>query len=141
MPVYQIGKVVLERLPYRSDLIEAITNLASDEGIKVGIISVIGAVTKVKIGYYDQATKQYSEKEREEPMEICSCLGNISMKEGKILVHAHIALADKEGRVIGGHLYEGATIFAAECLIQELQGENLERFPDEETGLFLWPRS
>jgi len=59
-------------------------------------------------------------------MEISSCLGNISLKDGEIFVHAHVTLADKEGRVLGGHLAPGTIIFAAECRITELKGESLK---------------
>ena len=138
MPVYETGKVILERLPHDSDFLEAMTELAGRGGIKLGTISAIGAVKRAKIGFYDQKTREYQEKEILEPMEISSCLGNISLKDGEIFVHAHVTLADKEGRVLGGHLAPGTIIFAAECRITELKGESLKRSYDDITGLSLW---
>ena len=138
MPVYETGKVILERLPHDSDLLEAMTELAGRGGIKLGTISAIGAVKRAKIGFYDQKTREYLETEINQPMEISSCLGNISLKDGEIFVHAHVTLADKEGRVLGGHLASGTIIFAAECRITELKGESLKRSYDDITGLSLW---
>ena len=138
MPGYETGKVILEGLPHGSDLLEAITDLARENGIKVGTIMAIGAVKRARIGYYDQTAREYRERDIEEPMEISSCLGNISLKDGEIFVHAHITLADSEGRVAGGHLCPGTIIFAAECRITELKGESLVRSYDETTGLSLW---
>jgi len=138
MPVYETGKVILERLPHDSDLLAAITGLARREGIKAGTIMAIGAVKRAKIGFYDQKTREYLETEINQPMEISSCLGNISLKDGEIFVHAHVTLADKEGRVLGGHLAPGTIIFAAECRITELKGESLKRSYDDITGLSLW---
>ncbi len=138
MPVYETGKVILERLPHDSDLLEAMTELAGRGGIKLGTISAIGAVKRAKIGFYDQKTREYLETEINQPMEISSCLGNISLKDGEIFVHAHVTLADKEGRVLGGHLAPGTIIFAAECRITELKGESLKRSYDDITGLSLW---
>ena len=138
MPVYETGKVILERLPHDSDLLAEITALAQREGIKAGTIMAIGAVKRAVIGFYDQKSREYQEKEVLEPMEISSCLGNISLKDGEIFVHAHINLADREGQVVGGHLAPGTIIFAAECRITELKGDSLERSYDETTGLSLW---
>ena len=138
MPVFLTGKKILERLPHGADLGEELTVLARREGIKAGTVAAIGAVRKATIGYYDQKEKEYREREVNGPMEICSCLGNISLKNGEIFVHAHITLADREGRVVGGHLCEGTIIFAAECLIEELTGEELHRLYDDTTGLSLW---
>lgn len=138
MPIYTTGKIVLERLPHGSDLLEAITDLARENGIEVGTISAIGAVQSARIGFYDQTVREYREWNIVEQMEISSCLGNISLKDGEIFVHAHVTLADREGRVIGGHLCTGTIIFASECRIAELRGESLERGYDETTGLSLW---
>jgi len=138
MPIYDTGKIILEGLPHGADLLEAITDLARREGIEIGTVAAIGAVKSARIGYYDQTAREYRERDIEEPMEISSCLGNISLKNGKIFVHAHINLADSKGRVIGGHLCPGTIIFAAECRITELKGGSLERSFDETTGLSLW---
>ncbi len=138
MPVYETGKVILEGLPHGSDLLETMTDLARREGIQTGVISAIGAVQRARIGYYDQESRQYQERDIEERLEICSCLGNVSIKDGEIFVHAHITLASADGMVIGGHLCAGTRVFAAECLLRELRGEPLRRGYDQITGLSLW---
>jgi predicted DNA-binding protein with PD1-like motif len=71
-------------------------------------------------------------------LEIASCQGNISLKDGAVMVHAHIILADAEGNTYGGHLMSPTTLFAGEAHIQELGGKPLEREYDGTTGLFLW---
>lgn len=139
MNVYKTGRKILRGLPHDGDLLGEIEKLARRENIKTGSITVIGAVRKARIGYYDQENHEYLERGFDEPMEISSCLGNISLKEGEIFAHVHINLAARDGRVIGGHLAPGCEIFAAECLIEELVGEELTRLPDRTTGLSLWP--
>ncbi|MFH1995544.1 MAG: DUF296 domain-containing protein [Candidatus Omnitrophota bacterium] len=90
-------------------------------------------------GYYDQSAKRYLEcAALDKKLEIASCMGNVSIKDKKIFVHAHVALADHNGSCYGGHLMPGATIFAAEYFLQELAGGDLERVDDPETGLSLW---
>ncbi len=139
MKFYKTGRKILRGLPHDGDLLGEIEKLARRENIKTGSVTVIGAVQKARVGYYDQETHEYLETGVEEPMEISSCLGNISLKDGEIFIHAHINLAARDGRVIGGHLAPGTRIFAAECLIEELMGVELERLPDQATGLSLWP--
>jgi len=132
------SKKVLKRLPHGADLLEELTAAARTENIRSGWLMAIGAVTAARIGYYDQGSREYTEKAIDNPMEICSCLGNISIKDNEIFVHAHITLAGKDGRVIGGHLSEGTTIFAAECCLEEVPAESLIRHYDRVTGLSLW---
>ncbi len=136
--MHRSGNIIIRRLPHGGDLLEEITDLARREGITTGTVTAIGAVTKARVGYYDQSDRRYRERDLEEPREICSCLGNISLKEGEVFVHAHVVLADRAGKTAGGHLCPGTIIFAAECRIEELRGGPLTRVYDGETGLFLW---
>jgi hypothetical protein len=74
------------------------------------------------------------------PMEILSLMGNVSLKDDKPFVHAHITLADARGVAMGGHLAEGTIVFACEFMIEEyISDRALVRYFDEKTGLFLWP--
>ncbi len=132
------GKVILRRLPHGGDLLSELTELARREGIRTGTVTAIGAVSRARIGYYDQADRVYRERDLDQPLEICSCLGNISLKDGEVFVHAHVVLADGEGETRGGHLCPGTVIFAAECRIDEIRGRELERDYDDRTGLSLW---
>ena len=133
------GRIFIGRLNHRSDLLLSLTEICKKENIQLGIFTLIGAVTRAHLGYYDQDSKKYTEcVELIKKLEIISCTGNISLKDGEIFVHAHITLADHQGQCYGGHLLRGATIFAAEYHIIELTGAVLERENDPETGLSLW---
>lgn len=134
----KIKKTTWLRIKHGEDLLKAITEYCNNSNIKAGLVFVIGALQGGKYGYYNQQEQKYHENRVDEPVEIVSCLGNVSLKEGKPFVHAHISLADKEGKVSGGHLNEGCVVFAAECAIVELEGDLLERKLDETTGLSLW---
>jgi predicted DNA-binding protein with PD1-like motif len=98
-------------------------------------------VSQARFGYYHQEKRRYEFLELKKPLEILALMGNIPLKDDKPMVHAHLTLADLEGRACGGHLAEGTLVFACEFEIQEYAAEKLlVRFFDEETGLFLWPR-
>jgi len=133
------GRTLIGRFQFKEDLLESITGLCEKENIRLGTFSVIGALTSVKLGYYKQDEKKYVEcASLDKKLEIASCIGNISLKDSRIFVHAHITLADHKGACYGGHLVPGSSIFAAEYCVTELLGKELHRERDPETGLPLW---
>ena len=141
IPVTEARKI-MGRLKKGDDLLQALTTICQEMGITLGEVKAIGAVSQGRIGYYHQDTRQYEWLDLPRPMEILALEGNISLKDGKPFVHAHVILADGEGRAFGGHLAEGSIVFATEFVIQELKAEqSLDRQMDEETGLFLWPKN
>jgi len=140
MPDYRAIRTVIGQLPHGSDLLDGLTEFVQGKNIRLGRIQGIGATTHAVFAYYDQQTKTYNPIECKGGMEILSLSGNVSMRDGKPFVHAHIALSDGEGKVFGGHLMKGTTLFACEVTIDEFEGEILERGKDERTGLFLWKK-
>jgi uncharacterized protein len=134
---YAEGRYLLARLDHGADIIGQISCFAEDESIETGVFSVIGALNRAELSYYDQISLQYSSILIEEPVELVSCSGNISLKGDQSFIHAHAVLADRNGNVRGGHLSSG-TIFAAELHCRELLGSPMKRDHDSITGLNLW---
>lgn len=134
---FNFNRIIQGRLFKGDEIISEITKILKEKSINSGLISGIGAVSKAKIGYYDQKTRQYMSKEFCEPMEILSLKGNVSLKDGEPFAHVHIILSKEDYTTIGGHLFE-AVVFAFEFEIIELHGKSYERGYDEDTGLFLW---
>jgi uncharacterized protein len=126
------------RLDHDADLLEALTAICIKENIQLGRLEAIGAVKKAALGYYDQKQKKYEYFEINRHLEILNLTGNISMKDGKPFVHAHVTLADEKGRAFGGHLIPGTSIFACEAIIQAFDGPQLHRKTEPVTGLPLW---
>jgi hypothetical protein len=135
---YSIRRTYIGRLPQGADLLESITRICKEENIKIGKITAIGAVKKAVIAIYDQTEKKYHNLEFNKEMEMVSCIGNVSILNGQPFVHCHISLADEQGRCFGGHLMVGTEIFVCELIIEEFEGEPIERVYDEQTGLSLW---
>lgn len=133
------GRSLLARLDHGAEIMGQITEIARDRNIKAAAISAIGALSRADLGFYDQAGREYLVRAVEEPVEIVSCTGNISLLDGQPFVHAHAVLADSSDRVLAGHLVRGS-IFAAELFIQELPQADLHRSWDSSTGLKLWTK-
>ncbi|GAB4334640.1 MAG: DNA-binding protein [Candidatus Abyssubacteria bacterium] len=135
---YISGRTFLCRLPHDADLLDWLVRFATEQKMQMATISVIGAVETAKVAYYDQRQKSYSEIAIDKNLEIVSCTGNISIKEGKLFAHCHAVFSDDCGETFGGHVATGTIIFAAEAHVQEIVGHELVREYDDVTGLALW---
>jgi predicted DNA-binding protein with PD1-like motif len=134
---FRQGRCLLVRLDHGSDIVKQVSDLLDEEKIEAAVFYAIGALAEAEIAYYDQASHEYKAISINEPVELVSCTGNVSIRDSRPYLHAHAALAFVDGKVIGGHLTAGR-IFAAEAFIQELLGEPLVRAYDSTTGLYLW---
>jgi len=135
---YENGRSFMGRIPHGTDLLGAIEAFCVEKNIATASFWLIGAVSSATIGAYDQTQQVYVSFKKEGPLEIISCHGNVSSKDGKPFVHAHILLGDADGNTLGGHLFSETIVFACEIVIQELRGETPVRIYDETTGLMLW---
>ena len=135
---YEFGRVFLGRLAHKSDLLEGITTFCEDNGLNAGFLCAIGALTMATIGFYDQEDRSYETISIEEPLELASLTGNLSLKDGKPMVHAHVVLSKDDGESVAGHLMSPTIVFAGEVFAAELRGDPLTREFDETTCLTLW---
>ena len=134
---YDSCRHLMVRFRQDADLVQSILQLARIKEIGAGSFAAIGALKRAKLGYYDQKNRKYREMTIEAPLELVSCVGNVSLSEEKPFVHAHVVLADEKGNTKAGHLLEGI-VFAAEVHLHQLEGPKLERKLDEVTNLWLW---
>jgi predicted DNA-binding protein with PD1-like motif len=138
---YKTRRIFTGRLPMGADLYESISRICTEEDIKIGKITALGAVTKAAVAYYDQEKKEYKAITFDKHLEILNCTGNVSLKDGKPFVHMHATFADSGGSVLGGHLTTGTLAFVCEVTIEELEGKALDRSMDEKSGLSLWGKN
>jgi predicted DNA-binding protein with PD1-like motif len=131
-----IGRAVLARFLEGEDLLETITQVATKAKVHAGFFFLIGALKSAKLGFYQNG--KYIPIEIQKPLEIVSCLGNISVKEGKAFPHAHLTVSDNKGKVFGGHAMPGCIVRAtAELILVEALGLKVTRQLDEITKLSL----
>ena len=131
-------KMFMGKLAHGADLLEEITKICIDQNICLGRIEALGAVQKARLGYYNQQDHLYHFFDLHKTLEITNLIGNISIKDGTPIVHAHVTLSDKDGHAYGGHLAPGTIVFACEVVVQALDGPSFERGLDQKTGLPLW---
>ncbi len=131
-------RTFLGRADHGADLLEELTGFCAANGITLGRVEAIGAVKTARLGYYDQNAQEYRFFEIDKHLEIAGLVGNVSLKDGKPVIHAHITLADEAGNAYGGHMVPGTVVFACEFCIQAFEGDPLVRGRDQATGLPLW---
>jgi len=132
------GERWMGRLERGDDLLGALSVICRERDIRLGRVEAIGAVERAVLGYYHQRKREYEFFPLDGPHEITALMGNVSLKDGEPMVHAHVMLSDGKGAVHGGHLAPGTVVFACEVIIEAFDGPSLERGLDEETGLPLW---
>lgn len=132
------GEILIGKLDHGSDLLESITDICKTKDIRLGKVQAIGAVQKARLAFYEQDRKAYGFYDLNEPLEILNLTGNISLRNGQPMVHAHVTFSNEKGEAFGGHLAAGTIVFACECIIEEFQGLEYSRGHDETTGLPLW---
>ena len=116
------------RLRAGDDLRLALERLAHERALAAAcIVTCVGSLARAKL----RLAGGDEVLELEGPLEIVSLVGTLS-PDGP---HLHVALADRGGRVHGGHLLAGCTIFTtAEVVLAELEGCRFTRELDPATG-------
>jgi len=130
------GKIVFARFDEGDELLVSVTQVAEEAKIPAGFFFLIGTLKKARLGFFREG--KYETIEMNKPLEIVSCLGNISIKEGKVFAHAHIAVSDEEGSVFGGHAMPECIVgVTGELVLVEASGIKLVREFDKKTKLSL----
>ncbi len=132
------ARTIVARLMPGEDILESIEALADEHGIRSGQISLIGAIKQATLGYFDRHTGEYRDFSIDEDLEVVSCVGNIArLRNDEVAVHAHMVVADEQGKCHGGHLMKGCVVSVTiEVVIIELEGD-IYRDKDKATGLNL----
>jgi len=91
------------------------------------IVSAVGSVSKAFIRFGGKSDGTIVEGD----LEVCALSGSLSLHG----IHVHLAVADAEGRMTGGHLLAGTLVRTTlEVVLQEIGGLRLLRKKDDRTG-------
>ncbi|WP_290813280.1 PPC domain-containing DNA-binding protein [Halovivax sp.] len=125
------------RLETGADWRTEIEALAAAVDADAAWFTALGAVQDAELWFYDQDELAYAPIEFDEPLEVASCVGNVSWLDDERFAHTHAVLSRPDGETVAGHLNE-ATVFAGEVYMRVFEN-SLERAHDETTDLDLWP--
>lgn len=131
-------KVVFARFYEGEDLLEAVASTSQQHNVTSGFFFLIGTLKRAVLGYYKDG--EYEPIEKAGPLEIVSCLGNISVTaEAELIVHGHIVVSGDDGAAFGGHILHGCLVDAtAELVLVASENGILKRVYDAQKKLNLW---
>lgn len=136
---YTPGRTFIGRLESGVDLLETITRIANDEGVKVGTLSAHGIIDTCALSRIDPSTGLQEAIQVEGRFEIGSASGTISQFKGRSMARINGVFAGKDGAIVAGTLAPGCAVYVCEVVITEYTGGGtLSRDFDVETGLPLW---
>ncbi len=121
-------KVFALRLKPDQDLRQNLKNFAKEQNIKAGfILTAIGSLKHAKIRFANQSDSTVLN----DKFEMISLNGTLATTG----IHLHIAIADKEGKILAGHLDDGCLIYTtAEIVIGASEEFTFIRTIDKQTG-------
>jgi len=137
MPQGKCTRVIVERLRRGDDVLARLNQIVTENKVSAGSLTAIGSVEKAEIGFFVGDGK-YVTIPCSGPLEVLSCVGTVSAKQGVPFVHAHISLADKQGKGYGGHVMPGCIVDPTfEVVVNAYDDMQLERKFDPSSKLYL----
>ena len=114
------GDFVLFRFDPEERFPDILADWCTGNGVQsAGILCGIGMLRDIEIGLYDGS--EYTRHRIDEPSEVLSLQGNVSMKEGNPFVHLHVSLAGHDFTAKGGHLFGGEVYMTIELVMRIFQ--------------------
>jgi len=91
------------------------------------VISGIGMLKNITIGYFNG--EDYVKEQIKDPVELVSLQGNISrmQKTNEVVCHLHVAVADQNHHLTGGHLIDGEVMVVNEIVLKKLDSVRIRR--------------
>ena len=91
----------------------------------------------MRLGWFSWESKKYEPSVTlDEQVELLSLLGDVALKDGEPVVHAHAVIGTKDGMAHGGHLLRAHIRPTCEVVLTESPAR-LQKFVDPKSGLAL----
>lgn len=95
--------------------------------LAAAITSAVGSLTHAHIRYADRADGIMTTAD----LEVLSLSGTLSIYG----MHLHLSVADRDGKMLGGHMLDGCIVRTTlELIVQEIEGVRMLRIKDEQSG-------
>ena len=137
MQYRKTGDTYMLRIDYGEEILQSLTQMCEQEGIRLAQVSAIGAVDHAVVGVYDLQEKRYHQEETEGFMEITNLSGSVTGMNDQPYIHLHVTLADQKNLLHGGHVIELRVGATCEMFVRVLDGQVI-REKDEGLGINLW---
>jgi len=125
------GNLIVFRFEDGKDVIESLKRVVEEHQIQSGLIlNGIGMLRDFEISFYSREKADYVTNKFNEPVELLSLSGNISLRNNETFFHLHVALAKEDKSAIGGHLKKATVHNTLEGVIVKFSKIKLTRDPE-----------
>jgi predicted DNA-binding protein with PD1-like motif len=135
------GRRLVGRLDRGVDLLDGLAEVCRLRKVRSAELRACGALEFATVGEYDQRSRVMRAPRRlDTQLELLSLYGNVSEKDGKLVVQARASLSrerDNGIELLGGQLLSGR-VFSVEFVIEAFDDLLLRRALDADSGLQLW---
>ena len=119
------------------EIAPSLNRFAEENKLAGSSFKAIGALSSASGGWFTWQTKTYeTAAEFREQLEVLSLIGDVALKDGKPVVHAHLIVGRKDGTAHGGHLLEAHVRPTLEVVLTE-SAHPLNKTVDPESGIAL----
>lgn len=132
MKCASVSNYIVCKMESGDNVMDGIMDIVKTYSIHSGaVLWAIGMIEDAEVGYLKG--KEYKKDVLPDRMEVVSFHGSIAMDDPR--VHVHIALADEQHAVHGGHFFGGKANPLLEIEIQKFDGITMRRKLNESSGL------
>jgi predicted DNA-binding protein with PD1-like motif len=118
------------------EVIAGLESFARSNHLSASQFTAIGAFREATLAYFDWERKQYEDIPVREQVEVLMLAGDVSEKDGKPKVHAHVVVGKRDGTAHGGHLKRAVVRPTLEVILTESPA-HLRRTVHDASGLAL----
>jgi uncharacterized protein len=119
------------------ELATGLLEFANQASLTAASFTAVGALSAVRLGWFSWDNKRYEPSVTlDEQVELLSLIGDVALKDGKPVVHAHAVIGRKDGAAQGGHLLEAHVRPTCEVILTE-SPIHLQKQIDPQSGLAL----
>ena len=118
------------------EVIAGLEAFAAEQRLNASHFSAIGAFKDAMLGYFDWGKKAYEKIPIHDQVEVLSLIGDVTLKDGKPNIHAHVVMGKRDATAHGGHLLQAHVQPTLEVILTEAP-KHLMRHFDSESGLAL----
>ena len=101
------------------EVVSGLRAFAVEHDVGAAQLTGIGAFSDVVLGYFDWERKRYEPIPVDEQVEVLTLAGDVATRDGRPEVHAHVAVAKRDGTAHGGHLLEAHVRPTLEVILVE----------------------
>ena len=119
------------------ELSQGLRDFANQEQLSAASFTAVGALSSLRLGWFSWESKNYEPSVTlDEQVELLSLIGDVVLKDGTPVVHAHAVIGKKDGTAHGGHLLEAHIRPTCEVILTE-SPIHLHKQIDPQSGLAL----